>query len=262
APGQCPRPRLLALPLRSLSHERRGSGEGPGADKGWDDEPRDGGGETDVLFVTVSCSGRRCQRDGRGSLSGKHGSGRFVGAPVGQVPNLPHGNARCSLLQLGLDGLGHLFRLDLRLEAADDLALAVDEELGEVRRPAQMPGNEARPSLVFLARRFTAMKICFVLLGLAIPAADDPTKPVIAVEWKGLTPGRKKAQYPRSSAEVVNRPGREITLVKPGDGSDCGWRTPVITWTVEGVKPRGVLRCGNVNPLRPNEVFTLKPGQR
>jgi hypothetical protein len=106
------------------------------------------------------------------------------------------------------------------------------------------------------------MKICFVLLGLVIPAADDPTKPVIAVELKALTPVLKKGLYPRFSVEVVNRSGREITLVKPGDGSDCGWRTPVITWTVEGVKPRGVLRCGNVNPLRPNEVFTLKPGQR
>src|SRR5262245_38101006 len=126
-----------------------------------------------------------------------------------------------------------------------------------------MPGKEARPSLVFLERRFTVMKICFVLLGLAIPAADDPTKPVIAVELKALTPVLKKGQYPRFSVEVVNRSGREITLVKPGDGSDCGWRTPIVTWTVEGVQPRGLARkCGNVNPLRPDEVFTLKPGQR
>jgi hypothetical protein len=112
------------------------------------------------------------------------------------------------------------------------------------------------------------MKFCsclFVLLALTIPArADevDPTKPVIAVELKTTTPVVKKDQSPRLTVEIVNRSGREITFVKPGDGSDCGWRTPVVLWAVEGVKPGRVARCGYVNPLTPDEVFTLKPGQR
>jgi hypothetical protein len=113
------------------------------------------------------------------------------------------------------------------------------------------------------------MKFCsclFIPLALAaIPAtADDvdPTKPVIAVELKTTTPVVKKDQHPRFTVEIVNRSRREIVLISPGDGSESGWRTPIVSWAVEGVKPRGFARCGNVNPLRPDEVFTLKPGQR
>src|SRR5258708_7501230 len=112
------------------------------------------------------------------------------------------------------------------------------------------------------------MKFCFYLfvpLALTAPATADevePTKPVIAIELKTTTPVVKKGQYPRFTVEIVNRSGREITLVRPGDGSDCGWRTPVVLWAVEGIKPGRLARCGNVNPLRPDEVFTLKPGQR
>src|SRR5437763_1527335 len=40
--------------------------------------------------------------------------------------------ARSLLLQLGFNRRGDLLRLDLRLEAADDLAALADEELGEV----------------------------------------------------------------------------------------------------------------------------------
>lgn len=62
-----------------------------------------------------------------------------------------------------------------------------------------------------------------------------------------------------------------MTLVMPGDGSDCGWRTPIIGWSVLPVDsdddhpptpPRqGVGRCGNINSLKAEEVFTLRPGQ-
>jgi hypothetical protein len=63
-----------------------------------------------------------------------------------------------------------------------------------------------------------------------------------------------------------------VTLVQPGDGSDCGWRTPRIWWSVlraddrtarhaQRQSPNRGRRCGNVNALKSNEVFTLKPGQ-
>ena len=111
-------------------------------------------------------------------------------------------------------------------------------------------------------KRLTCLLLPLALSAAAAAEPSDPTKPVIAVELKTATAVVKKGQFPRFTIEVVNRSGREITLVKPGDGSDCGWRTPLVSWSVEGVKPGRFARCGNVNPLRPNEVFTLKPGQR
>lgn len=63
--------------------------------------------------------------------------------------------------------------------------------------------------------------------------------------------------------------GREpAVLVRPGDGSDRGLRTPLVSWIVEPVPgegdPEGILRavlpCGNINPVGPDAVFTLGPG--
>src|SRR5215203_52009 len=92
--------------------------------------------------------------------------------------------------------------------------------------------------------------------GLVGPAfsKDDPSKPVIAVEVKTTTPTVKKGEHPKFMIEVVNRHNRDVTLVKPGDGSEAGWRTPVVKWLLEDCKPIGVARCGNVNPHRQEEV--------
>src|SRR5437867_1533542 len=49
------------------------------------------------------------------------------------------------------------------------------------------------------------------------------------------------------SITLVNRGNREVTLVEPGDGSSCGWRTPLMEWSTGPF--RYGLRCGNVNPL-------------
>lgn len=51
-----------------------------------------------------------------------------------------------------------------------------------------------------------------------------------------------------------------MTVVLPGDGSSCGWRTPVIRWNP---RPQyGEARCLNINPLKLDEVISLGPGQR
>jgi hypothetical protein len=69
---------------------------------------------------------------------------------------------------------------------------------------------------------------------------------------------------------VITNGGREpVALVRPGDGSDRELRTPLVKWLVEPVPgegdPAGILRavmdCGNINALRPGEVFTLGPGE-
>jgi hypothetical protein len=59
-------------------------------------------------------------------------------------------------------------------------------------------------------------------------------------------------------ATLRNDDRREVTLVMPGDGSDCGWRTPILRWKPA---PDVQRRCGNINALQTGEVFTLKPGE-
>jgi hypothetical protein len=63
--------------------------------------------------------------------------------------------------------------------------------------------------------------------------------------------------------ELVNTGDRPVTLVMPGDGSGNGRRTPLLRWSASPdlEKPQ-VLYCGNINRLRPGEVFTLAPGER
>ena len=61
---------------------------------------------------------------------------------------------------------------------------------------------------------------------------------------------------------LVNHERVPVVVVKPGDGSDCGWRTPVITWHVDGKRASGIGFCANINPLNANEIVELKAGGR
>jgi hypothetical protein len=72
---------------------------------------------------------------------------------------------------------------------------------------------------------------------------------------------------------IMNKGPKPVTLVQPGDGSDCAWRTPIIGWSiikVEDEKTRhpddlplqkGITRCGNRNSLKSTEIFTVKPNE-
>jgi hypothetical protein len=92
--------------------------------------------------------------------------------------------------------------------------------------------------------------------------AKEPTPEVIAT-LETTTPTVKKGEQPMLNLTLVNRSSGEIVLVKPGDGSDGGWRTPIVTCLVDGeVDGRLHRRCGNINRLKPDEVVTLKPGER
>ncbi|MCP3919041.1 MAG: hypothetical protein GY711_26145 [bacterium] len=67
-------------------------------------------------------------------------------------------------------------------------------------------------------------------------------------------------------ARIVNRRRTPITVLRTGDASSAGWRTPLIRWEVydaasgELVKPRGFIGCGNMDPLRPGDIVELAPG--
>jgi hypothetical protein len=105
------------------------------------------------------------------------------------------------------------------------------------------------------------------LLLAPVQAADIPTcgvelqvranATVVEVEHQQLTP------WTAFEIELVNSGDRTVTLVMPGDGSGVAWRTPVLRWSISP-EPQAtrMARCGNVNRLRPDEVFTLAPGER
>lgn len=71
--------------------------------------------------------------------------------------------------------------------------------------------------------------------------------------------------------QIRNLGKSDVTLVMPGDGSECAWRTPIVGWSIlpldsseshpASAKRTPTGRCGNISGLRPEEVFTLKPGE-
>lgn len=76
-----------------------------------------------------------------------------------------------------------------------------------------------------------------------------------------IWPGRYDAQLRNTGPEAV-------LLVLPGDGSEHGRRTPRLTWDIraEGgdgdkVERGGGMVCGNINPLRADELVVLEPGE-
>ena len=65
-------------------------------------------------------------------------------------------------------------------------------------------------------------------------------------------------------AFLTNDSSRPVTLVKPGDGSEVGWRTPKTSLRItpdQSISTAAVGRCGNINALKWNEVFVLYPHQ-
>jgi hypothetical protein len=82
----------------------------------------------------------------------------------------------------------------------------------------------------------------------------------------------RKGATPKIKVTVTNRGERVVTLVHPGDGSNSRMRTPIIGWSVltandaKAEHPKQVPlyrggRCGNINALKPNEVFALKKNE-
>jgi hypothetical protein len=81
------------------------------------------------------------------------------------------------------------------------------------------------------------------------------------------------ANWPRVQVELANISTTPVWLVAPGDGSDAGWRTPIIEWflvpldadaaaAIEAAKSNPPGRCGNMNPIMLADIFTLKPSER
>ncbi len=75
----------------------------------------------------------------------------------------------------------------------------------------------------------------------------------------GPTPSGK-----RFKLLLKNEGTSAVRLVMPGDGSESGWRTPILTWSAtQGTKPIAV-RFGRhdamMNRIEASEIFSLAPG--
>ncbi|MBX3260477.1 MAG: hypothetical protein KF782_12355 [Labilithrix sp.] len=98
--------------------------------------------------------------------------------------------------------------------------------------------------------------------GLRVPAPVTP--PVPCGLRATLKDTGAQANGHRFSLTLTNTGPKALRLVVPGDGSEVGWRTPVVTWTakVNGAPaaPTPGARCGMMNRIEPNEIITLAPG--
>jgi hypothetical protein len=105
--------------------------------------------------------------------------------------------------------------------------------------------------------------LSLALVGLVSAAPVPATAPSLELELTcdktAVGPGEPVV----FTAHLVNKGKKPVTVVQPGDGSDCGWRTPLISWDRARERERGrILRCGNINALKPAEVVDLAPGKR
>jgi hypothetical protein len=76
----------------------------------------------------------------------------------------------------------------------------------------------------------------------------------------------------RIEATISNSGSTPIRLVCPGDGSEIGWRPPIVKWAFVPADGKSLYTekpplelgrfCGNINPLKVSEFFTLQPGQK
>jgi len=100
---------------------------------------------------------------------------------------------------------------------------------------------------VLAAGRIVASE-CDVELAISLPAE--------------VTPSHEGYVNPADITVIVKNIGtRTVTLVRPGDGSTTNRRTPSVAWLVEGkVNCIAFSGCGNINALKPDEVFDLAPG--
>jgi len=120
-------------------------------------------------------------------------------------------------------------------------------------------GRRTRWALGCIAASLTLAFACFFVFdSFRWREQADPATGV-ALELRPPRQLIKVGQAPSLTATLVNRGQLAVTLVEPGDGSNRGWRTPVVEWSKSGWFGGGY--CGNINAVKMEEVFTLQPGQ-
>src|SRR4051794_28079257 len=94
--------------------------------------------------------------------------------------------------------------------------------------------------------RWRLLVICVAgMATLSVWSAPAPTPAEPRLELRLAITKPKDDLKKRLTYEVtiVNRGKTSETLVQPGDGSDCGWRTPIVEWVIDGEVPgaRGLI---------------------
>jgi hypothetical protein len=115
-----------------------------------------------------------------------------------------------------------------------------------------------------LGRRTLVVAACVLASGSpAVRAGGDRDDLLLGIS--ALSLHLKVGQKPDIRAEISNPGADPAVLVLPGDRSDLGGRTPIITWRIRVIRqdrepgPEPLrIHCGNINPLRSEEVFVLK----
>jgi len=115
------------------------------------------------------------------------------------------------------------------------------------------------------------MKRTTVLLVLCFACQAHAADLKLEISCEAVT--IQKDARPKFTVAITNSGKADVTLVQPGDGSDCKMRTPVVGWSaIPADDPKATHpqepplyaggRCGNINALQADEVFVLKPGER
>jgi hypothetical protein len=101
----------------------------------------------------------------------------------------------------------------------------------------------------------------------------DTLLPDLTLQIAPIKAVYQEGEQIKLSVTVMNKGPKPVTLVQPGDGSDCAWRTPIIGWSIINAEDektqhpddlalaKGGGRCGNRNNLKMTEIFTIKPNE-
>ncbi len=105
---------------------------------------------------------------------------------------------------------------------------------------------------------------------LVVPEKETTTDGLVLTISTPRTEYREGEKIPLTIT-LRNAGTKALTLLQPMDGSEDGWSTPIIGWSVlkagtDTAHPKEPQlrtggRCGNCNPLMPEDVFVLKPNE-
>ena len=127
-------------------------------------------------------------------------------------------------------------------------------------------------------RRPPLFAVLPALVGLASCALtasrfDSPAAQGLRLAIRATRADVPEGQTPEIRAVIMNEGPGAAHLVKPGDGSEAGWRTPLVGWSVIRLArahqqhPKGMPVLEDRTPVpiappRPDEVVALAPGDR
>ena len=107
--------------------------------------------------------------------------------------------------------------------------------------------------------------------GVAPAFALEVGEVELVIELPPAPPGGARTSLKDLDVRVTNTSAGRIRILRPGDGSLAGWRTPAIGWSalpVDSTAPRpaappapAVPWCGLMNPITRDEVVVLDPGE-